>query len=185
MTAITRAKALAQDYPLLVNGALLALVLAYWGVTVVWSSSLSLAHALRSVGDANLMTLHLGTAALAAMVAGFSGVVVVFGLSGENDRFRRLRDAGGARLHANWISVVATSFAGAFLALACATIAIGGQPRVSVWIGLYAMLLPAHGAVRLIWLFSALARVVKGEDGDRKRADSTVSTRELFPPRTR
>lgn len=182
MTATRRVKATAQDYPIVVNVGLLAVVVGYWATTVSWWPSLSVARGLDQVSTSeNLMTLHLGAAALAAMVAGFSGVVVVFGLSGESERFRRLRDAGGRRLHANWISVVGTSFTGAFLALTCAGLALAGLDQVSVWTGIYAVLLSAHGATRLIWLLGALARVVRGEDGDRKRRQSTVATEQLFP----
>jgi hypothetical protein len=126
-----------------------------------------------------IMTLHLGVAALAAMVAGFSGVVVIFGL-GDSTRLRRLRRSGGRRLQANWVSVVAVSFTAAFLSVACAALALGGQPEPSLWIGLFAVLLAGHGSVRLIWLLGALAQVTRAEDDDKFRAENTVSSTDLF-----
>lgn len=172
-------KGFAQDFPLVVNTSFGFAVLAYWVATWKWHH-VNIPWLLDSVAEPDqVMTLHLGIAALAAMVAGFSGVVVIFGL-GDSTRLRRLRQSGGRRLHANWISVVAVSFAGAFLAVGCAGLALGGQPEPSLWIGLYALLLVGHGSVRLIWLLGALAQVTRGEDEDRTRAENTVTSTELF-----
>lgn len=77
---------------------------------------------------------------------------------------RRLRDLGGERLQANWTAVVGVAFAGAFAAVVCARLALGGLPEPSLWIGLYALLLTGHGALRLIWLLQTLARIVRTED---------------------
>jgi hypothetical protein len=172
-------KGFAQDFPLVVNTTLGLVVLAYWIAT--WKfHHISIPWLIDSAAQPDqVATLHLGIAALAAMVAGFSGVVVIFGL-GDSTRLRRLRQSGGRRLHANWISVVAVSFAGAFLAVGCAGLALGGQPEPSLWIGIYALLLVGHGSVRLVWLLGALAQVTRGEDEDRTRAENTVTSAELF-----
>jgi hypothetical protein len=176
---IYQLKGSAQDFPTVVSTSLGLAVLAYWFATWKWHR-INIPWLIDSVAEPDqVMALHLGIAALAAMVAGFSGVVVIFGL-GDSTRLRRLRQSGGRRLHANWISVVAVSFSAAFLSVACAGLALGGLPEPSLWVGLYAVLLAGHGAVRLVWLLGALAQVTRAEDDDKTRAENTVSSADLF-----
>ncbi|MGY1593089.1 hypothetical protein ACI79D_14005 [Geodermatophilus sp. SYSU D00708] len=181
MLRAKRVAAMAGDFPSLVNLALLAGLGLYWGATFIWPH-INLARTLdRAAEDDHLLTLHLGTAALAAMIGGFSGVVVIFGLSGEGSRFRRLRQSGGRRLAANWVSVVAVSFVAAFLALGAAATATARGAQPSVWLDLYAVLLCAHSATRLLWLLHALARVVNGEDEDQRRTDKMIDIADISP----
>ncbi|MCZ2827733.1 hypothetical protein O2W14_02630 [Modestobacter sp. VKM Ac-2986] len=176
---IRQLKGFAQDFPTVVNTGLGLAVVAYWLATWKWHH-VNVPWLIDSVADPDhVMTLHLGVAALAAMVGGFSGVVIIFGL-GDSTRLRRLRQSGGRRLHANWISVIAVAFAGAFLAVGCAGLALGGQPEPSLWIGMFAFLLTGHGAVRLVWLLGALAQVTHGEDEDRTRRENEIASADLF-----
>jgi hypothetical protein len=181
--AARRVQGWVQDWPWVVNGVALAAVVAYWVSTWRWRGVSAPRLLDAGASDAEVMTLHLGVAALAAMVAGFSGVVVIFGLSGDSKRMRRLRDLGGDRLQANWTSVVAVAFSGAFIAVICAGLALGGLPEPSLWVGMYAVLLTGHGSLRLIWLLQTLARIVRTEDQVRARQAREIDAATLVPQR--
>jgi len=134
------------------------------------------------------MSLALGVAGVSAMVGGFAGVVVVFGLGSENDRFRLLRRKGSRRLRANWISVVLSSFAGAFGALIAAVIVVGFGAEAGMWVLEVCILVTAHAAIRLTGLLAGLAGIVDSEDEDHDRAVNTVRTSEIIggaPPQLR
>ena len=177
--ALVRSKA--EDYPTLVNLSAGLLLVIYWKLTS-WFPSISVPRALgRTVKSDQLLALHLGAAGLATMTAGFAGVVIIFGLSGGGERFRKLRMAGGRRLLANWVSVVAVSFTAAFLAVACALAALAGWRQESLWGFLFVCLLAAHGAARLVWLLTALAKVVKRTDADEQRIADSVNVDDVIP----
>jgi hypothetical protein len=164
-----------------VNLAAAVVLFAYWRLTRSFPG-LNLPRLLaEAVEGKDLLALHVGAAALATMTAGFAGVVIIFGLSGGGPRFRKLRQAGGQRLLANWVSVVAVSFTAAFLAVACAVAALAGWAQPSVWGFLFACLLAAHGAARLVWLLTALAKVVKRTDRDEQIAEDTVHVDDVIP----
>jgi hypothetical protein len=167
-------RAWAEDYPMLVNlgaGVLLGL---YWLATRWWPEG-SIPRALgRTVKSEVLLALALGAAGVATMTAGFAGVVIIFGLSGGGPRFRKLRQAGGQRLLANWVSVVAVSFTAAFLAVAVGVAALADWRQEAVWGFLFVCLLAAHGAARLVWLLTALAQVVKRTDKDEQIEEDAV-----------
>jgi hypothetical protein len=170
-------KGLAQDRPVVVNVVLGLLVTGYW-LLCHWHPQLNIARILdRAATNGEVASLHLGVSALAAMTAGFSGVVVVFGLTADAERFRQLRREGGDRLRANWVSVVSLSFVAAFIAVAGALASLAGWVQPSVWAVVVALLLLAHAAVRLVWMLTGLARVKKGDDVDAGR--ETISVDEI------
>jgi hypothetical protein len=172
-----------QDWPWTVNGIAVIAVGAYWVCTWRWPTVSAPRIVDAAASGAEIMTLHLGVAAVAVMVAGFSGIVVIFGLSGDSERMRRLREIGGERLQANWTSVVGVAFSGAYIAVVCAGLALSGLAQPSLWIGIYAFLLTGHGALRLIWLLRNLARVVRTEDQLRARKAREVDAATLIPQR--
>lgn len=128
-----------------------------------------------------LMSLALGVAGVSAMVGGFAGVVVVFGLGTEHDRFRLLRRNGGSRLRASWISVVLSSFTGAFGAVVSAVMVVGFGVEPGMWVLEACLLFTAHGAVRLTVLLAGLARIVDEGDRDADRQKRTVKSTDLIP----
>jgi hypothetical protein len=170
-----------QDYPAIVNAAIVALVALQAVIAQIWGLGDWPA---RLVGDSSYrdanVALCLGVAGLTAMTAGFAGVIVVFGLSTSSDRFRILRVRGGSRLRANWTSVVATGFCGAFLALLAAATTIAGSQWAAMWILEAAALLALHAAVRLLWLLRTLADVVGTEDREVKKADDVAPLEAVF-----
>lgn len=171
------------DYPLLVSILLVLLVGAHYWAAQVWPV-VNVAQALADseVPDPrdSLMQLALGVASVAAMVGGFAGVVVVFGLGSEHDRFRLLRLAGQRRLRANWISVVLSSFAGAFGAVIASVVIVGFGVQPGIWTLEACLLLAAHGAVRLTALLAGLARIVDEGDQDHERNKRVVATSTLI-----
>lgn len=74
-----RVKGWMQDWPWVVNGIALVAVITCWVFTWVWRGASAPRLVDAGATDAEVMTLHLGVVALAAMMAGFSGVVVFSG----------------------------------------------------------------------------------------------------------
>jgi hypothetical protein len=166
VAAFRAVKALAQDRPSLVNAVLGVLVAVYWAACH-WLPDQNIARILdRTATNGEITTLHVGVVAFGVTTAGFAGVVVVFGLTADAERFRRLRREGGDRLRATWVSVVSLSFLSAFVAVGAAIAALADWVQPSVWAILVAVLLLAHASLRLLWMLTSLARVKQGDDQD-------------------
>lgn len=171
-----RLAALIQDHPALVS--LLAfLLVAFHLVLAVLGRIPNTWAPLTASADVGI-SIYLGAASAAAIVAGFAGVVVVFGLTASGVRFRQLRLRGAASLSRNWTSASVSGFAAAGLSLAAAVLASLGAGQWSPWFFEWSMLLLLHGTVRIIWLLRALMAVVQTEDqaADRASRQQTVST---------
>jgi len=125
-------------------------------------------------------SLAIGLAAVAAMVGGFAGVVVVFGLSSADERFRLVRINASTSLRRNWMSIVTTPLAAAFGAIVAATLATASLTSPALWILEVCLLLAAHGAVRLIVLLNELVRVVHYADEAAQKAASMVDGNDFF-----
>lgn len=172
------------DRPAAVTGILVAFVAAHVLVSLVWFPGLSPANLFASVDAQDLPTaissLSLGVAAVAAMVGGFAGVVVVFGLSSDDERFRLVRLNASTSLRRNWTSIVTTPLAAAFGAILAASVATAGVAAAAIWILEACLLLAAHGAVRLVVLLNELVRVVHYADEATQKAANTVDDDEFF-----
>lgn len=112
------------------------------------------------------LALYLGVAGSASLVAGFSGVVIVFGLTAGGTRFQVFRARSGQALRSNWISTMAASFAAAGLSLAAAVSNFIGAQSLAPWIVELALLLLFHSALRLLWLMKRLMNLVKSNDAE-------------------
>lgn len=110
------------------------------------------------------MQVALGTATVAAMVGGFAGVVVVFGLSSDDERFREVRQKAASSLRRNWRSVVSTPLLAAFGSLVAASLAAFNQTTSSLWVLEACVLLAGHGAFRLVVVLFELVKVVHAAD---------------------
>lgn len=183
MKLIRKIGGLFINYPLFVTSLIFALVAGHFLASQVWPQSniaATLANTTATDPQDILATLALGVAGVSAMVGGFAGVVVIFGLGSENDRFRLLRRKGAHRLRANWISVVLSSFSGAFGSLVAAVIVVGFGTQLGMWVLEICLLVAAHAAIRLTCLLAGLAGIVDSEDKDHARASNTVRTAEIF-----
>ena len=171
------------NLPLFVTVLIVAIVTTHFFLAQRWPVlNVAAALAQTPAGDsqATLTSLALGVATVSAMVGGFAGVVVVFGLGSENDRFRLLRRKGSGRLRANWISVVLSSFSGAFGALVSAVIVVGFGAEPGMWVLEVCILVTAHAAIRLTCLLGGLAGIVDSEDEDKDRTSKTVRTADVI-----
>lgn len=163
-----------QDHPWSVNIALVVLVALHavpsmLGVIPnVWS-------ALADADAAVATSVYLGFLGAASIVAGFAGVVVIFGLSGESAKFRQFRLVGGLALSRNWISTIASGFLAAGLALVAALLALSGAGAFSPWFFELGILFLIHGSVRLIWLMKGLVHAVAADDALKERQASVKS----------
>lgn len=172
------------DYPLLVTVAIVAIVALHFRLAQIWpflNVAATLANSDVPEPRDTLTALALGVASVAAMVGGFAGVVVVFGLGSEHDRFRLLRRAGKRRLRANWVSVVLSSFAGAFGAVIAAVMVVGFGVEPGMWALEVFLLFAAHGAIRLTALLAGLASIVDEGDTDADREANVVDNDTLIP----
>lgn len=172
------------DNPSAVTITLGAIVAVHFSVSRLWFPEISPSNLFFAVGADDLpnaiSSLALGVAAVAAMVGGFAGVVVVFGLSNEDERFRLVRIKASTSLRRNWMSIVTTPLAAAFGAIIAAALATAWWTGAAVWILEACLLLAAHGAVRLVILLSELVRVVHYADEAAQQAANTVDEDEFF-----
>ncbi len=125
-------------------------------------------------------TLALALVTAGALLAGFAGVVVIFGLQNNSERFRKLRRQGGGELKQNWSSMSAAGFWTMGLAIVSA---LGYMAESAIVGGQFlelSLLVLAHGSIRLIWVLQQLIGVVSTEDELADRRDRTVAT-ELMP----
>lgn len=172
------------NYPLFVSSLIMALVVVHFIVARHWpvvNIAAALAQTESDDVQGTLTSLALGVAGVSAMVGGFAGVVVVFGLGSENDRFRLLRRKGSRRLRANWVSVVLSSFTGAFGAIIASVIVVASGAEAGMWVLEACLLVTAHAAIRLTFLLAGLAGIVDSEDADEERQRNVVKTRSVIP----
>jgi hypothetical protein len=172
------------DHPTVVTTLLVGIVAVQFTVSALWLHDLDFslffsqlsANEQRSV----LSQLALGLAGVAAMVGGFAGVVVVFGLSSEDARFREVRMKAATSLRRNWTSVVTTPLVAAFGALLAAAAAGAEAFGVCLWTIELCLLLAAHGAVRLVVILRELVKVVHRADEGATRHEQFVDEDEFF-----
>lgn len=169
------------DHPSVVTCGLIGLVILQWLLSWTWFPWLSPLQWALDVPEANrpdaFASLATGVAGVAAMVGGFAGVVVVFGLSSNDERFRQVRLKASTSLRRNWTSIVTTPLFAAFGAMGAAALATGRHETSSLWVLEACVLLAAHGALRLVVLLAALVKVVHASDEQNESPpEETIST---------
>lgn len=181
-----RITGLVGDYPFATTLLIVALVGAHFVASILWPEvNVASALARTRAGDeqALLSELSIGVAGVSAMVGGFAGVVVVFGLGTETDHFRLLRTSGGSRLRANWLSVVMSSFAAAFGAVLAAVTVVAFDATTAMWILELCLLISAHAALRLTALLAGLAGLVDEQDAQKNFEERKTPIAGLIPPK--
>ncbi|MFL6109487.1 MAG: hypothetical protein ACJ72L_21185 [Marmoricola sp.] len=143
-----------KDFPGLVTAGVWSLVIVHFVLVRV--------HRVNGLPDSlvkadGAAALYIGAAAVVAVLAGFSGVIIVFGLTPGVAALQQMREAGGDRLRANWVSLVSTPIAAALLYLLAATLATAGKPHAAGWPFEVASAFTLVGALRTMWLFKRLA----------------------------
>lgn len=147
------------------------LALFIWPVLDVWTKLLANSNSPETVA------LALVTAG--ALLAGFAGVVVIFGLQNNSERFRKLRRKGGVELKQNWSSMSAAGFWTMGLAIISALGYMAGNTIVGGQFLELSLLVLAHGSIRLIWVLQQLIGVVSTDDELSDRRDRTVPTESM------
>ncbi|MBX3095067.1 MAG: hypothetical protein KF680_11105 [Cryobacterium sp.] len=169
------------DHPTAVAACLLGLALAHFLIAKFWLPQLNPANLFAAVAHEDLpsalSSLAIGVASVAAMVGGFAGVVVVFGLSSDDARFREVRLKAATSLRRNWMSIVATPLLAAFGAVIAATFATAGWTSATLWALELCVLFAAHGALRLVVLLNELVKVVHKADEATEHKSKEVDTR--------
>jgi len=183
MAMLRRARSYLVDHPSAVTLAIFILVLAHL-IVATWISQVAPPALFVNVAakalPAAVSSLAVGVASVAAMVGGFAGVVVVFGLSSDDERFRQVRLKASTSLRRNWMSVVTTPLFAAFGSMLAATLATAGFIPAALWLLELCTLLAAHGALRLVVLLSELVRVVHAADEAQKTQDDEIDTDEFL-----
>lgn len=171
-----------KERPGRLNVRLLMLVVAHGVITnlgylpQVWAGLLVNVELARSI--------YTSVTSAGALLAGFAGVVVVFGLTSSSTRFRRFRKLAGASLKRNWSSVSASGFWAMGLGFFALLMSSGNLDLFAVWILELALLLLAHSSARLIWILNVLVQIVSRDDESEDKKDRTLSSEDLpFPPR--
>jgi len=121
------------------------------------------------------VVVHLGLASVAALTAGFAGVVVVFVLQSSSPRFRRFRYDAAGSVRSWSISVIGAPTAAALIGLAAALLAALSRTLVAAWVLELGLLVLLHGLVRMMFFFGAMITLVQYDDtaeikDDRKKA---------------
>jgi len=111
--------------------------------------------------------IYLGTLGAAAIVSGFSGVVSVFGLTSDSERFVRFRVQAGIALQNNWSNVVSAGLLGMAFALAAAITDALTASRVATGLFALSCCFLLENAVRTVWLMKKLIGVTA--ESDRKK----------------
>ncbi|MCU1584345.1 MAG: preprotein translocase subunit SecD [Microbacteriaceae bacterium] len=152
-----------REQPFYVDLALLALVAVHFWATQmgripnVWGGL-----AVSSQGP--VQSLYLALLGPAAIVAGFAGVVVVFGLTATSARFQAFRASAGTSLTRTWVASTLAGFEAVVLLVAATVCSIASSAWLAPWLFELALLVMAHGAARLIWILSQLIRIVRADD---------------------
>lgn len=103
----------------------------------------------------DLVGVYAGFAGVAALVAGFIGVVVVFSTV-TGTAWARIRELGGQSLIRNWTSPLRVTLSAALLAVAAALLVQIEYAAAAWWAFEASVLLVVSAAVRLVWLLNGL-----------------------------
>jgi len=127
------------------------------------------------------VTIYLGLAAAAAIVAGFAGVIIVFTIGSEARRIRLFRFNAGEALQRSWIAAVAEPLLATLLGLLAAVTQVTSGKVLAPWLFELGVVLFSHGALRQLWLLWHLIEIVHADDHVAEEADNEVAAEALFP----
>lgn len=108
--------------------------------------------------------IYLGTLGPAAIVAGFAGVVVVFGLTASSERFKAFRASAGKSLRRTWVASTLSGFEAVALSLGAAMLSVAGLTLIAPFAFEASCLLMLHGSLRLLWILSQMIGIVRADD---------------------
>lgn len=159
-----RLKGFLRGQPYWIDGGLLAIAVLHFAATwLEWVPNTW--EALSAPYDQSLMqAVYLGMLGPAAIVAGFAGVVVVFGITASSERFKQFRAQAGRSLRRTWVASTLSGFEAVALAIAAALLSISGWTLAAAFSFEASLLLLLHGALRLVWILSQMIGIVRADD---------------------
>lgn len=108
--------------------------------------------------------IYLGMLGPAAIVAGFAGVVIVFGITASSERFRAFRAGAGKSLRRTWISSSLSGFEAVGFAIVAALLSVSDLTFLAPFAFEASLLLLIHGTLRLIWILTQMIGIVRADD---------------------
>ncbi len=168
------------DHSLAVAAVLTALVIAHGVSTIFWRPLNPYKSLATDANTGTAVTLYLGAAAAAAIVAGFAGVVIVFTIGSEADRIQRFRFRSGPALHVAWMAIVAEPFAATLLGIIAAIVQITSGRPIAPWFFETGLVLLGHGALLLLKLLYEVVGIVHAHDQEEHTRQTQIPTDELF-----
>lgn len=103
-------------------------------------------------------------AGASAILAGMSGVIVMFGLQANGPRFQRFRRRGGEALVHNWTASIGLAFLALGASVAGFLFAAAAFRFGVILTAELSVVLLAHAAIRVLWLFRQLVDGVTAMD---------------------
>lgn len=154
----------ARDQPFRLDAGLLALVVVH-GLATQFRLIPNLWEGLAFADpQTDVQALYLGVLGAAAIVAGFAGVVVVFGLSAQSPRFQTFRATAGKTLARIWVASTLSGFEAVALCVAATVASLAGFGWLGPWLFELSLLFLLHGTVRLVWILRHLIKIVSADD---------------------
>ncbi|PZS40260.1 MAG: hypothetical protein DLM62_03820 [Pseudonocardiales bacterium] len=126
------------------------------------------------------VTIYLGTAGAAAIVAGLAGVILVFVIGSSSPRLRSFRDAAGKPLRKTWTVIIAEPFAGTLLGILAAITQTTSGRIAAPWLFELGIVALVHGSLRLLWLLREMVAIVGADDHEATRDDRSITLDEIF-----
>jgi len=163
-----------------VSCALALVVIAHAVATIFWPSLNPYKSLMLDNNTGTAVTLYLGAAAAAAIVAGFAGVVIIFTIGSDSARIKQFRFEAGKELRTAWLAVVAAPFAATLLGIVSAMVHVTSGKQVAPWFFEAGLAFLIHGALLLLDLLSHLIEIVDAQDTEDTKDKNQLSTDELF-----
>jgi hypothetical protein len=175
-------KALAQDRPAFISVILVLAVTAHWLLTwpYHWLNPFKALQADDKDMLSVAVTIYLGTAGAAAIVAGLAGVILVFVIGSLSPRLRSFRDAAGTPLRKTWTAIVAEPFTATLLGILAAITQTTSGRVAAPWLFELGIVLLVHGSLRLLWLLREMVAIVGADDKEATREEKSIPLDEIF-----
>lgn len=180
----TTTSRLAQTKPGAISAALVILAITCGLTSQLWAPLRWINEQCEAMTSGDGVMVAIGVASVAAIGAGFAGVVVAYAISSERPVVVEFRSKVGPLLKSNWLSVIGCSFSAAILGLVGATLFAASVPTIAAWTSILAVALLLHGVLRNMYLFSVFLKVVALGDERDKQAAAVVPLSKVVTKRT-
>jgi len=181
MAVMRRLTVRMKDHPGSATTTVLLIVVAHALVARSWSRADTPA----LFEDAtDLVGVYAAFAGVAALVAGFIGVVVVFSTI-TGTAWARIRELGGQSLIRNWTSPLRVTLCAALLAIAAALLVQIDHASAAWWAFEASVLLVVSAAARLVWLLNGLLQAQQKIDTIASRKAPSLEDLGLPPAQKR